>query len=226
MRPSRLPALLVVVTALACAGPTTDGPDDAPDDGTPQDPDLDVAGGSSTGGARDANAIPPTVYLNAGIGGNTERAQTFRVSRGGLLTGVSVWIKRFTEGQDLTVDVRPAAILDEREGLVPVESNDEALATAVVPWSRVEDEIRWIDVPFPEGTFVVAGDTLGITLRASEIQDFHYGWMGGEADLYPDGGPCERATDNHPWGCGQVDFGFSVWIDDSVEDTDPGDPPA
>ena len=215
MRSSALSLFIAGVTALACAGPdsTDSSTDDTQDTTRPDDPELDISGGSSTGGARDANAIPESVVSNSGIGGTTERGQSFVVGRTGSLTGVSIWIKRFSEGQDLTVDVRPTEVFDTDEGLAPVEDNGAALATKVVTWGQIDDEVDYLDVAFEVPIDVTVGQTLAITARAAETDDFHYGWMGGD-DLYAGGANCERATDNHEWGCGAYDFGFSVWIAD------------
>ena len=164
---------------------------------------------------------PEKLTFNAGLGGTTERGQTFTVGKTGTMVSLDIWIKRFEENVDLEVDVRPTEIgeptTNNPEPIVPVggqDGNDGVLGSKTVKWELVAGEVTWLRVNVDDFE-VTEGDVLAITLRAPG-GSFNYGVMGAAPTKalpdYEGGGSCERATDNHGWSCGKDDFGFATYV--------------
>lgn len=150
------------------------------------------------------------VGSHAGVGGTTERGQTFVVEHDGTLAMVEIWLKKGDETvqASLVADIRPTDELG-----VPVEDDGEALEVVTTPATAVLPEESWLALGF--SVPVTAGQGLALCVRSSDVEGWNYGLLGGD-DAYAEGGGAERDPENHPWSVGSSDYGFRVWVEPPV----------
>jgi hypothetical protein len=182
------------------------------------------AGGANASPILDQQMVPNPVTSNAEFGSrsfNQQRAQTFTVGIGGLLTEVDVDVERFgsSAAGNLVLEIR-----DTNPGNGFPVSNGFRLQTSVAanvvpPGPNPNGILTAFDVS-PFGLQVNPGDHLAIVLYAQGGSGYDFGWLGAINDPYPPGSAFERVVGNHDWFnestiAQNYDNGFRTFVDPS-----------
>lgn len=146
---------------------------------------------------------------SSGVGGPTDKAQTFTVGRTGSLTGIEIYIQQnIPAGDDLIIDVRVTA------AGVPIENDATTLAVRTIPFTSVPASYAYLFVDLSaDNISVTAGDVLAIVLRAPPYGSTDYSLSTTESD-YAAGVTFYRNPEatSTTWTPSGGDFGFKTHV--------------